>query len=102
MEFRLNKIDTDLRERINEETAEGRIHTKKDILIDNSKYDSRREQKHNKRKPREKFSISKYVPGNGKINVDAVKVESVDIKAEKDESLKDSSEYKGLSIDSRR
>ena len=34
MEFKLNKIDTDLRERIKEKTSAGKVHRKSDIQID--------------------------------------------------------------------
>lgn len=33
MEFKLNKIDTDLRQKINDATREGKIHSKKDLVI---------------------------------------------------------------------
>ena len=52
MEFRLNKIDTDLRQKINDQTREGKVHTKKGISIDKHKYEERREQKNDKRNPK--------------------------------------------------
>lgn len=33
MEFKLNKIDSDLRQKINDATKEGKVHSKKDIVI---------------------------------------------------------------------
>lgn len=101
MEFRLNKIDTDLRQRINDETREGKVHRKKDILIHKHKYDERREQKNNKRNPKEKFDIEKYTK-NKRITIEAVKIEEIDIEAEKEETLKNANEYRGVFIDSRR
>jgi hypothetical protein len=101
MEFRLNKIDTDVRQKINDETKEGKVHTKKGISIEKRSYEDRREQKNNKRKPRERFSITKYT-SDKKISVEAVKIEKVDVAAEKEENIKQAAEYKGLFIDSRR
>ncbi|WP_163193279.1 hypothetical protein [Clostridium thermarum] len=101
MEFRLNKIDTDLRKKINDATAEGKVHTKKGISIDKRSYEERREQRNNKRKPREKFNLEKYTKGK-KISVEAVKIEQIDVAAEKEENLQNAAEYRGLFIDSRR
>jgi len=101
MEFRLNKIDTDLRQKINDQTREGKVHTKKGISIDKHKYEERREQKNDKRNPKEKFDIEKYTK-NKKITIDAVKVEEIDIEAEKEDALKNADEYRGVFIDSRR
>lgn len=101
MEFRLNKIDTDLRQKINEQTREGKVHTKNGIAIQKHNYEERRGQKNNKRNPKEKFDIEKYTK-NRKITIEAVKVEEFDIEAEKEEVLKNADEYKGVFIDSRR
>lgn len=37
MEFKLNKVDTELRQRINEERSEDKIHNKKGININKDK-----------------------------------------------------------------
>lgn len=37
MEFRLNKIDTDVRQRIEDQTKEGKVHSKKGISIQKDK-----------------------------------------------------------------
>lgn len=102
MEFRLNKIDTDARQRINEETSEGRIHAKKGILINQNQGDKKREQGKQKKKPEETFSISKYTSDKKKVSIEAVKVENVNVSAEKEDSGNNSTEYKGLYIDIRR
>lgn len=101
MEFRLNKIDTNIRQKINDETKEGKVHAKAGINIEKRTYDERNQQNNNKRKKQEKFSLTKYTSGK-KISVEAIKIKSVDIKAEKEENLKSAAEYKGLFIDSRR
>ncbi|NLM35183.1 MAG: hypothetical protein GX206_07065 [Clostridiales bacterium] len=101
MEFRLNKIDTDLRQKINDQTREGKVHTKNGILIQKHKYEERRGQKNRKRNPKEKFEIEKYTR-NKKITIEAIKVEEIDIEAEKEELLKNADEYNGVFIDSRR
>ncbi|SCN21287.1 hypothetical protein N3C_0063 [Clostridium sp. N3C] len=101
MEFRINKVDTDLRQKINDTTREGKVHTKEGVLIYKHKYDERKHQKNNKRTPKEKFEIKKYIK-NKKITIEAVKVEKISIKAEKEEALKNANEYRGVFIDSRR
>lgn len=37
MEFKLNKIDTDIRQRINDATKEGKVHGKEDIHVNKDK-----------------------------------------------------------------
>ncbi|WP_050606977.1 hypothetical protein [Clostridium niameyense] len=37
MEFRLNKIDTDVRQRIEDQTKEGKVHSKKGISVQKDK-----------------------------------------------------------------
>jgi hypothetical protein len=50
MEFKLNKIDTDLRQRINEERSEDKIHNKKGININK---DKNKEEKNQGKGPKE-------------------------------------------------
>lgn len=74
MEFKLNKIDTDLRERIKEKTSDGKVHRKAEIQID--KFGKR--EGNNK-----KFSLPKKESKN--VNVLAVKTKknsnSIDVDA---------------------
>lgn len=99
MEIKLNKIDPDLRQRINDKTKEGKIHRKEDISINSENYNKNSDSEGKKKKKKDKFSLAKYA--NKKINVNAVKVVQYEIVAEKDEELGNASDNKGLFIDSR-
>lgn len=101
MEFRLNKIDPDVRQKINDETKEGKVHAKTGISIQKRSYEGKHEQKSNKRENKEKFSLTKYT-SKKEISVEAEMIQNVDIEAEKEEHSKNAAEYKGLFIDSRR
>lgn len=80
MEFRLNKIDPEVRERVKETTSSGKIHTKSSIVIN-------REHQNEKNKNRESFGskLEKNKKGKKIISVDAVKVEEIEISAYKEE-----------------
>ncbi|WP_315121930.1 hypothetical protein [uncultured Clostridium sp.] len=79
MEYRLNKIDTEIRQRVEESTKEGIVHRKKDIKIDKDVPEKREEKdfseqlkKYSKKKKKAKI-----------ISVEAEKVEEVDVEAVK-------------------
>jgi hypothetical protein len=46
MEYRINKIDTDLRQKINEERSEGKVHNKKGININKDRESTKENPKH--------------------------------------------------------
>lgn len=83
MEFKLNKIDLQVRDRIKEQTKEGKVHSKKNITInkqhrdnnskDKSFYEQLKKQRENKNK-NIKVKAIKYV-----------KSENLDIEATKEE-----------------
>ncbi|WP_251860526.1 hypothetical protein [Clostridium sp. Marseille-Q2269] len=83
MEFKLNKIDLQVRDRIKEQTKEGKVHSKKNITInkqhrdnnskDKSFYEQLKKQRENKNK-NIKVKATKYV-----------KSENLDIEATKEE-----------------
>lgn len=83
MEFRLNKIDLELRDKIKEQTKEGKVHSKQNITINkqdrdnNSKdrafYEQLKKQKKNKNK-NIKIKAIKYVKGEN-LNIEATKEE---------------------------
>jgi len=72
MEFRLNKIDTDLRRKVNEAINEGKVHPKKEIQINKDK-----EQEESKEQAKEYKDIK--VQKKKKIIVDAEKTCDVNI-----------------------
>lgn len=64
MEFRLNKIDTSLRQKINDATKEGKVHGKSDVKVDKDK----------NREEKQKFDLKKYGKQiDNKITVSAIK-----------------------------
>lgn len=101
MEYRLNKIDLDIRQDINNETREGKVHSKKGIKVGKEKSEDRRGQKKYQEKPKKKFILSKYVKGS-KITVDAVKIENIAIQATKEDGQHSKDNNRGLFIDARK
>ncbi len=99
MEYKLNKIDPEVRQRVNETTRTGKVHTKSGISINNDNknrkngndFSSKLEEEKNKNKNKNKFAV------------DAVKVDEVEISAYKEE-VEDSNkdEVKGHILDVRK
>lgn len=99
MEFRLNKVDPEVRQRVNDLTSSSRIHNKKeDTVIDKDK-------KENKNQSNEKFKeeLEKVQKGTKKkLAVEAVKIESMKITAFRDEDSKQKENVLGSIIDTRK
>jgi hypothetical protein len=89
MEYRLNKIDTDLRQKINDATREGKVHGTKNIAINKGK---QQEKKKNKDCKFEQYNK------NNKFVVDAIKAENVEINAVKKKVETDEAS-KGIYLD---
>lgn len=79
MEYRLNKIDPEVRNKVNEATSAGKIHTKSDIVINK---DRKKSKEDNDAEFEEE--LKKQKKENKKILVEAVKVEEVEILAFKE------------------
>lgn len=82
MEFKLNKIDTELRQQVQDSTKEGLIHRKKEIIISK---DAKEENK-------EKFqqSLKKHSKKDSKkFSVEAEKIEEVTVEAFIDKDSKE-------------
>lgn len=95
MEFRLNKIDTELRQRVKDTTKSGVVHRKDEIKINHEK---------NQDTPKDRsfaYKLKKFKKGEGKIEVDAYKSEDVGVDAYKDE-VEYCSENRGMFIDTRK
>ena len=75
MEYRINKIDTDLRREINEERSNQKIHGKKEIFINkDKKQEETRDQTTDQTKDHEQhLSREKY-------EVDAIKEKEIEVK----------------------
>ncbi|MDT8716668.1 hypothetical protein IAI10_08360 [Clostridium sp. 19966] len=100
MEIKFNKIDPDLRQRINDKTKEGVIHRKEEISIEQDKHNEEQDRRGKNKKNNKKFSLTKYV--NKKININAVKVVEYKVTAERSEETNKASDSRGIFIDSRR
>jgi uridine phosphorylase len=75
MEYRLNKIDTDLRQKINDATKEGKVHGTKGIAVSKDKPHEQKEKGN--------YNLERY-KSNKKLTVEAEKVENIEIEAFKD------------------
>ncbi|AVQ44420.1 TPA: hypothetical protein ACX96Z_000782 [Clostridium sporogenes] len=83
MEFRLNKIDLEVRDKIKEQTKEGKVHSKQNITInkqekdnnprDRSFYEQLKKQRKNKQK-NIKVKAVKYIKGEN-LDIEATKEE---------------------------
>lgn len=76
MEFKLNKIDTELRQKINDSTKEGKVHTKHGIVIS--------KEKKGQSKGNFESELMKYDNKKKKIVIGASKTEHIDVDAFKD------------------
>lgn len=88
MEYRLNKIDTDLRQKINDSTKEGQVHAAQNIAVNKDK----KENKGKKDLKLQRYNKSK------KLIVEAVKADNIEIEAFK-ENPDRGNETKGNYID---
>jgi hypothetical protein len=77
MEYRLNKIDINLRQRINDSTKEGKVHNSQNVLINKDKKEEKKEKKD--------YKLDRYSK-NKKLIVDAIKTENIEIEAYKENS----------------
>jgi hypothetical protein len=77
VEYRLNKIDTDLRQKINDAAKSGKVHGAKNITVDKDKNKKNNEQKGNNSGSYKKLN---------KLIVDASKVENIQVDAFKESS----------------
>lgn len=91
MEFKLNKIDTDIRKKMQEEIKEDKVHSGKSISVKKDIKDEKHEEIVNSDK---KNSEKKY------ITIDGIKYNqrNIDIKAEKLEEINESNS-KGRILD---
>jgi uncharacterized protein YicC (UPF0701 family) len=97
MEYKLNKIEPEVRQRIKETTSAGKVHTKTGITIN-------QDNKNKKNKDSSDFSseLEKH-KNKKKISVDAVKVDEVEISVYKEGvENSDKDEIKGHILDVRK
>ncbi|MBU3202949.1 hypothetical protein [Clostridium algidicarnis] len=104
MEFRLNKVDNDLRDRINAETREGKVHSKRTLLINKEENESGRRNGRwsNKKDSKEKFNLSKYAKNHKDISINAIKTEDLEVEATIEHKNTTKETYKGRFLDIRK
>ncbi|SUY47499.1 Uncharacterised protein [Clostridium putrefaciens] len=100
MEFRLNKIDSELRNEINSKTKEGKVHSKEDISI-NKDLEQGKEGT-GQQLQKEEVDSFKHIKKDNKIFVSAVKVQDIEVKATKDHKSTTKEIYKGSLLDIRK
>ncbi|MFT8313951.1 MAG: hypothetical protein ABF633_06795 [Clostridium sp.] len=96
MEFRLNKIDVEIRQRINEKRKEGKVHSNGNVKINKVNSDKN----DNSRDDKFEQVMSKFKKGKKKIIVQAVKSESLEVDAFKDSKV--SLEDIGIYLDTKK
>lgn len=98
MEFKLNKIDTDLREKLQEQTRDGKVHSKDGIKIetqiDSYKY---REPSKEKKKDKHKESFKEVIKEQKTVTVEGYKPEEIQVEVTKEKDSKEN--YRGIFID---
>lgn len=100
MEFRLNKVDPEVRQRVKETTSSGKVHNKSGITINK---DSKKEKNRNGEDFSSKLEKEKNKQVKKRISVDAMKVEDIDIPVYKEEKESQSTdEVSGYILDVRK
>ncbi|GFP77118.1 hypothetical protein [Clostridium fungisolvens] len=98
MEFKLNKIDTDLRHKLEEQTRDGKVHSKDGIKIetqsDSYKY---RDKNQKKKKDKHKESFQEVIKEQKVVTVDGYKPETLEVEVTKEKDSKEN--YRGIFID---
>lgn len=82
MEFRLNKVDPEVRQRVKETTSANKIHNKREIFVNSDSKDKEKNKQGNF-----ETELIKYKQGKNKkkIMIQATKTEEVEIRAIKEE-----------------
>ena len=101
MEYRLNKVDVEIRDRIKKTTKSGIVHSKKEIEVDS---DQNRKKKDNSNSKRDNYTEDFLSNQSSKITVEAVKeIESSNIKIDAfNESVNDNDIKAGMLLDTRK
>jgi hypothetical protein len=82
VEFRLNKVDPEVRQRVKETTSANKIHNKREIFVNSDSKDKEKNKQGNF-----ETELIKYKQGKNKkkIMIQATKTEEVEIRAIKEE-----------------
>lgn len=92
MEFKLNKIDTDIRRKLQEESSDKRVHNPKEIGPSKNADKEKKHEEH-KKKNDDEIKPKRF------ITIDGIKYgKSINVEAEKNEKIYDEN-YKGRFLD---
>ncbi|MBK1812937.1 hypothetical protein JHL18_20140 [Clostridium sp. YIM B02505] len=99
MEYKLNKIDTDLREKLKEQTRDGKVHAKDGIKIEThvDSYKYREPGKGKKKDKHKEESFKEFVKEQKLVTVDGYKADTVEVEVTKEKDSKEN--YRGIFID---
>ncbi|GAA0746539.1 hypothetical protein [Clostridium oceanicum] len=97
MDFRLNKIEPEVKQRINEKTKEGKIHSKGKIVIDNDKKHKNKERHQKKKEAEEKFDLSKHLKKDNKEKNIIIKAE-----VDRNKSINSKDRSRGVFLDTKK
>jgi hypothetical protein len=96
MEFKINKIDMEIRQRINDKRKEGKVHSNGNVKINKVNSDKN----DNSRNDKFEDIMSKIKKGKKKIIVQATKSETLEVEAFKDNKV--SLEDMGIYLDTKK
>ncbi|AGK97792.1 hypothetical protein [Clostridium pasteurianum] len=94
MEFKINKIDMEIRQRINDKRKEGKVHSNGNVKINKVNSDKN----DNSRNDKFEQIMSKIKKGKKKIIVQATKSETLEVEAFKDNNMSDDEKGRYLDI----
>ncbi len=100
MEFKLNKIDVELRKTPVPEKTEKKVHRKDKIVISENPLRHKNQRDKKKQQKEQGFDLEQY-KGQKSITVGAEKSEEIKVEAELKKSY-DKSKYKGIFLDKRK
>lgn len=86
MDFRLDKVDSELRQRIKETTSTGKVHTKSGTFINKDGKNKKQNNSQNFDKELEKYNNKKSNKRKKLISVEAVKSKELNVPAYKEEN----------------
>jgi 23S rRNA G2445 N2-methylase RlmL len=79
MEFKINNIDLDLRQRVEDITSEGMVHNKTAIKLNKDGKHEQKNKKHDLSNSNKKINVDVFKDGNDRISVDVFKEKENDI-----------------------
>ena len=99
MEFQLNKIDTNVRRKLQEKTSDNKVHSKYGVKI-SVNADKEKKEEHNKQNKKNDFSDE--LSNAKKIRVQAVKKETIHVKTRLEAQTDKLGRKEGFYIDTRK